>query len=213
MSETAATMRFDEVITTQARLREVSKAPSVRARNKVIDHVDEICRQLIAACPFVIVASRGDDGQIDVSPKGDPAGFVCVLDEKTLAIPDRPGNNRLDTFENLLVHPEIGLFFMIPGHGDTLRISGTGKIVRDGSLQARLAIDGKQPNLVLVIEIAEVFLHCPKCVFRSKLWSPEHWPDRSSLPSLAQAIVTHAKSGETVAAVQAVIDDGIAHLY
>jgi uncharacterized protein len=209
----AMSMRFDEVIAARERLREISKVPSFRARNKVIDHVDEICRRFIAACPFVIVASRGADGRIDVSPKGDPAGFVSVLDEKTLAIPDRPGNNRLDTFENLLVHPEIGLIFMIPGHGDTLRVSGTGKIVRDNSLQARLAVDGKQPNLILVITIAEVFLHCPKCVFRSKLWSPEHWPSRSDLPSLAQAIVTHAKSGETVADVQAIIDDGIAHLY
>ena len=160
-----------------------------------------------------MVASRGSDGQIDVSPKGDPAGFVTVLDEKTLAIPDRPGNHRLDTFENLLEHPEIGLIFLIPGHGDTLRISGSGKIVRDRSLQARLAVDGKQPNLILVITVAEAFLHCPKCVFRSRLWSPEHWPSRSGLPSLAEAIVTHAKSGETVADVQAVIDDGIAHLY
>jgi uncharacterized protein len=206
-------MRFDEVIASRERLRQVSKSPSFRAQNKVIDHVDEICRRFIAACPFVIVASRGADGQIDVSPKGDPAGFVFVLDGKTLAIPDRLGNHRLDTFENLLVHPEIGLIFMIPGHGDTLRVSGTGKIVRDGSLQAQLAIDGRQPNLILVITIAEVFLHCPKCVLRSKLWSPEHWPDHSSLPSLAEAIVKHAKSGETVADVQAVIDHGIAHLY
>ena len=142
-------MRFDEVIATQERLREVSKAPSFRARNKLIDHVDAMCRRFIAACPFV--ASRGADGQIDVSLKGDPAGFVAVLDEKTLAIPDRLGNNRLDTFENLLAHAEIGLIFMIPGHGDTLRISGTGKIVRDSSLQARLAFDRKQPNLILVI--------------------------------------------------------------
>ena len=206
-------MRFDEVIATRERLREVSNVPSFRARNKVINHVDEICRRFIAACPFVIVASRGADGQIDVSPKGDPAGFVTVLDEKTLAIPDRPRNNRLDTFEYLLVHPEIGLIFIIPGHGDTLRVSGTGEIIRDASLQARLAVDGKRPNLILVITIAEVFLHCPKCVFRSKLWSPEHWPSRSSLPSLAHAIVVHAKSGEAVADVQAIIDDGIAHLY
>lgn len=206
-------MRFDEVIATRERLREVSRQPSFRARNKAIDHVDDICRRFIAACPFVIVASRGSDGQIDVSPKGDPAGFVTVLDEKTLAIPDRPGNHRLDTFENLLVHPEIGLIFMIPGHGDTLRVSGTGKIVRDGSLQAQLAVDGKQPNLILVITVTEVFLHCPKCIFRSKLWSPEHWPGRSDLPSLAQAIVTHSRSGESVAEVQAIIDDGVAHLY
>jgi uncharacterized protein len=206
-------VRFDEFITTRERLREVCNSPSYRASNKVIDHVDEICRQFIAASPFVIVGSRGADGRIDVSPKGDPAGFVAVLDERTLAIPDRLGNNRLDTFENLLVHPEIGLMFMIPGHGDTLRISGIGKIVRDCALQERFAVDGKPPNLILVIEVGEVFLHCPKCVFRSRLWSPEHWPDRSSLPSLAHAIVTHAKSGETEADVQAVIDHGIANLY
>jgi uncharacterized protein len=213
MTETAMSLQFDEVIATRERLRALTRPPSFRAQNKVIDHVDEICRLFIAACPFVIVASRGADGQIDLSPKGDPAGFVSVLDETTLAIPDRLGNNRLDTFENLLVHPEVGLIFMIPGHGDTLRIRGTGQIVRDAALQARLAVDGKQPNLILVIKIAEVFLHCPKCVFRSKLWSPEHWPDRSRLPSLAEGIVAHAKSGETVADVQAVIDEGIANLY
>lgn len=205
--------RFDEVIATQQRLREVSKLPSFRAQNKVIDHVDEICRRFIATSPFVIVASRGADGRIDLSPKGDPAGFVCVLDDKTLAIPDRVGNNRLDTFENLLAHPEIGLIFMIPGHGDTLRISGTGQIVRDSTLQARLAVDGRPPNLVLVVTVSEVFLHCPKCVARSKLWSPEHWPSRSSLPSLAEAIIAHAKPNETVGDVQAVIDHGLANLY
>lgn len=205
--------RFEEVITTRQRLREVSRLPSFRAKNKVIDHIDDICRSFIAACPFVIVASRGSDGQLDVSPKGDPAGFVSVLDEKTLAIPDRLGNNRLDTFENLLAHPEIAIFFMIPGHGDTLRVSGTGQIVRDTKLQARLAVNGKPPNLVLVVTVAEVFLHCPKCVARSKLWSPERWPDRSHLPSLAEAIVKHARPGETPADVQAVIDEGLANLY
>ncbi|WP_128562619.1 MSMEG_1061 family FMN-dependent PPOX-type flavoprotein [Methylobacterium crusticola] len=204
---------FDEIILTQQRLREVSKLPSLRAQNKVIDHLDDICRRFIAASPFMIVASRGRDGQIDVSPKGDPAGFVSVLDEKTLAIPDRPGNNRLDTFENLVVHPEIGLLFMIPGHGDTLRISGVGQIVRDGSLQARLAVDGKQPNLILVVTVSEIFLHCPKCILRSKLWSPDHWLKPSNLPSLAQAIAAHANTGETVADVQVVIDESIACLY
>nr|GAJ35948.1 hypothetical protein BDOA9_0151590 [Bradyrhizobium sp. DOA9] len=205
--------RYEEIITTQERLREVCNPPSFRASNKVIDHVDEICRRFIAACPFVVVASRGSDGRIDVSPKGDPAGFVGVLDEKTLAIPDRVGNNRLDTFENLLAHPEIGLIFMIPGHGDTLRISGIGKIVRDCALQARFAVNGKPPNLILIIDVREVFLHCPKCVLRSRLWDLEHWPDRSTLPSLAHAIATHSRSGETEADVQAVIDHGTANLY
>ena len=148
-----------------------------------------------------------------VSAGTDPPSFVAVLDEKTLAIPDRPGNHRLDTFENLLTHSEVGLFFMIPGSGDTLRVSGKGRIVRDGSLQAWLAVNGKDPNLVLIVTVEEAFMHCPKCIVRSRLWSPEHWPNRSNVPSLAEAIVAHAKTSETIAEVQAIIDDGTARLY
>ena len=206
-------MQIREVVETHNRLRELSKQPSSRANNKIIDHIDEICRRFIATCPFVLVASRGADGRIDVSPKGDPPGFVAVLDEKTLAIPDRPGNHRLDTFENLLTHPEIGLLFLIPGNGDTLRVSGKGKIVRDAPLQAKLAVNGKAPNLVLIITVEEAFMHCPKCVVRSGLWVPERWPDRSRVPTLAEAIVTHAKPAETIDDVQAIIDDSNARLY
>jgi predicted pyridoxine 5'-phosphate oxidase superfamily flavin-nucleotide-binding protein len=112
--------RFDEVIESPQRLRALIREASERARNKVIDHVDQICRRFIAASPFVLVASRGADARLDVSPKGDPPGFVQVLDEKTLAIPDRPGNNRVDTFENVLADPHIGLIFLIPGNADTL---------------------------------------------------------------------------------------------
>lgn len=205
--------QFDELIATRQRLRELSKQPSSRAQGKVIDHIDAICRRFIAACPFVIVASRGADGRMDVSPKGDPTGFVAVLDEKTLAIPDRPGNYRLDTFENLLTHSEVGLFFMIPGNGDTLRVSGKGRIVRDSSLQARLSVNGKDPGLLLIVTVEEAFMHCPKCMLRSRLWSPEHWPNRSNVPSLAEAIVAHAKPSETVSEVQAIIDNGTARLY
>ena len=206
-------MQVRETIATHERLRELSKQPSSRANNKIIDHIDEICRRFIAACPFVLVASRGADGRIDVSPKGDPPGFVAVLDEKTLAIPDRPGNHRLDTFENLLTHPEVGLLFLIPGNGDTLRVSGKGKIVRDTPLQAKLAVNGKAPNLVLIVTVEEAFMHCPKCVVRSGLWVPERWPDRSRVPTLAEAIVTHAKPAETIDDVQAIIDDSNARLY
>lgn len=211
--EAAVETQFDELIATRQRLRELSKQPSSRAQGKVIDHIDAICRRFIAACPFVIVASRGADGRMDVSPKGDPPGFVAVLDEKTLAIPDRPGNYRLDTFENLLTHSEVGLFFMIPGNGDTLRVSGKGRIVRDSSLQARLSVNGKDPGLLLIVTVEEAFMHCPKCMLRSRLWSPEHWPNRSNVPSLAEAIVAHAKPSETVSEVQAIIDNGTARLY
>jgi hypothetical protein len=206
--------RFEEVVTTRERLRELNRLPSHRASNKVIGYIDDICRRFIAASPFVIVATRGADGRLDLSPKGDPPGFVAILDQKTLAIPDRLGNNRLDTFENLLVHPEVGLFFVIPGNGDTLRVSGTGQIVRDRTLQARLAMNGKDPNLVLIIVVDEVFLHCPKCIVRSRLWQPEQWPDRTDVPTLAEAMVAHGALSETVAEMQAIIDnDGAKRLY
>jgi uncharacterized protein len=204
---------FEEVVTTLGRLRELTQQPSSRAQAKVIAHIDDICRRFIAACPFLLVASRGADGRLDISPKGDPAGFVAVLDDKTLAIPDRPGNHRFDTFANVIERAEIALIFMIPGHGDTLRVSGKGRIVRDAALQARLAVSGKSPNFALVVTVEEAFMHCSKCVIRSKLWNPEDWPDRSRVPSLAEAIVAHAKPLETVGEVQAFITRHDLHLY
>jgi PPOX class probable FMN-dependent enzyme len=205
--------RFDEVIATSSRLRELTGRPSERAKRKVINHIDEICRRFIAACPFVLVASRGADGRLDISPKGDPCGFVAILDEKTLAIPDRPGNNRHDTFENLLAHEEIGLLFLIPSNGDTLRVSGTGRIVRDSALQARLAVGDKQPNLALVVTVEEAFMHCQKSLVRSRLWDPEGWPDCSAVPTLAEAIIAQAKPAETAAEINAIVAKSDAHLY
>jgi predicted pyridoxine 5'-phosphate oxidase superfamily flavin-nucleotide-binding protein len=122
-------------------------------------------------------------------------------------IPDRLGNNRLDTFENLLVNPEVGLIFIIPGHGDTLRVSGKGKIVRDTELQNRFAVNGKFPNFVLVISVEEAFLHCPKCVIRSGLWKPDQWPDRSNLPTLAEAMIAHGALSESMEQIETVIED------
>jgi uncharacterized protein len=204
---------FEEEIATHLRLRELSAQPSTRANNKIIDHIDDICRRFIAVCPFVVVASRGAGGHLDLSPKGDPPGFVTVLDAKTLAIPDRPGNHRLDTFNNVLMHPDIGLLFLIPGHGDSLRVRGKGRIVRDHSLQARLAVEGKPPNLVLVVTVEQAFMHCRKCVVRSGLWNAERWPDLSNVPTLAEGIMAHAKPIEAAAEVQAIIDSHNAHLY
>lgn len=199
--------RFEEVIISRERLRELNKHPSHFVRNKEIDHLDDICRRFIAASPFVVIASRGRDGRLDVSPKGDPAGFVKVLDDKTLAIPDRLGNNRLDTFENLLTCPDVGLIFIIPGNGDTLRVSGKGQIVRDSALQDRLAVNGKPPNLVLVITVEEAFLHCPKCIIRSRLWKPDQWLDLSDVPTLAEAMIAHGSLSESMTEVEAVIEN------
>jgi uncharacterized protein len=198
--------RFEEVVATRARLREIISQPSQAIAQKVIDHIDGVCRRIIAASPFAVIATMGADGLIDVSPKGDPAGFVVVLDERTLAIPDRPGNKRVDTFENLLVNPEIGLIFFIPGYGYTLRVSGRASIVRDRALQSRLAVDGKTPDLVLVVHVQQAFMHCAKCIARSKLWRPAAWPDTQDVPSLAEGMVAHAKLSRTVAEQQSIID-------
>ena len=137
-----------------------------------------------------------------------------VLDDHTLAIPDRLGNNRLDTFENLLVNPEVGLFFLIPGNGDTLRVSGKAQIVRDSHLQSQMAVNGKAPNVVLIVNVEEAFMHCPKCIVRAALWKQDLWPNRSNVPTLGEALVTHSALADSVAEVQARIDnDGATRLY
>jgi uncharacterized protein len=206
--------RFGETIVTGERLREIYRKPRHKVLSKVIDRIDEVCRAFIAACPFAVVATRGADGKLDLSPRGDPPGFILVLDEKTLAIPDRLGNNRLDTFENLLVHPEVGLLLIIPGNGDTLRISGTGQIVLDPQLQGLASIDNKAPNAMLIVRVEEAFLHCAKAMMRSRIWVPEFWPDRAAVPTLAEAMVAHGELVETVPEMQAIIEkDAAERLY
>ncbi|MGE0701172.1 MAG: pyridoxamine 5'-phosphate oxidase family protein [Hyphomicrobiaceae bacterium] len=198
---------FDEVISSRERLREIMGMPNHRVAAKVVDHIDDICRRFIDASPFAVISTRGRDGRLDQSPKGDPAGFVTVLDEKTLAIPDRMGNNRIDTFENVLANPQVGLIFLIPGYGYTLRVSGNGQIVRDARLQKKLAMQGREPKLVLVVTVEEAFMHCAKCMSRSNLWQQEKWPDMTNVPSLAEAMVAHAKLSLTHGEMQAIIDD------
>ena len=198
---------FDEVITTQSRLREILNQPGARVLNKVIDHIDEICAKYIAAATYVLVATRGADGRLDQSPKGDPAGFVKVLDRKTLIVPDRLGNNRADSFENLLVNPEIALFFLIPKHTFTLRVSGKGRIVRDRALQAELAVDGREPNLLTAVTVDEAYLHCAKSIARANLWRPDRWADASGVPSLAEGMVAHGKLSDSIGEMQAIIDN------
>jgi len=156
-----------------------------------------------------VIGSADRRGAIDVSPKGDPPGFVHVLDDRTLAVPERPGNRKADTFTNLLQNDRVGLLFLVPGKNETLRISGTGAIVRDRWLRDRLAVQGKAPELVLVVAVEEVFFHCSKCAIRSKLWNAADWPDPSTLPSLAQAMVDAGRLTETPEQMQALIDKDI----
>ena len=199
---------FSEIIQDEAALRAIIGNPNERVVAKAISHLDDICRAFIAASPFLLIASSDAEGRADVSPKGDPAGFVHVLDDQHLVIPDRPGNRRADTLTNVLQNPHVGLLFLIPGNEDTLRVNGTVQIVRDLSLRQRLTMQGKTPELALVVHVEEVFLHCAKCMRRSKLWATAMMGNadaQAAVPSLAQAMVTHARLSMSVEEMDALI--------
>lgn len=163
---------------------------------KEIDHLSDGYRKLIEAAPFVAIATGGPEG-FDCSPKGDAPGFVRVLDDKTLAIPDRPGNNRLDGFRNIVRDPRIGLLFLIPGVGETLRVNGHAAISIDPELMQSFTVNGKLPRSVLIVHIETVYFHCSKAIVRSKLWDEKTKIDRKSLPSTGTILaeLSHGKLG------------------
>lgn len=202
----ASTSVFTEIINNEEELRAILGHPSQLVLNKALNALDEHCRAFIAASPFMLIASSNAQGDMDLSPKGDPAGFVQVLDDKTLAIPDRPGNRRADTLRNILQNPKVGLLFLIPGKQETLRVSGRAMIVRDLWLRERMAIKGKIPDFAIVVKVEETFMHCAKCVIRSGLWQQEQWPDLNGLASLARVMIDHAKLADSEEQVQASID-------
>ncbi len=181
--------RFTDIITTEEELRAITGEPSAGAAGKAIDHIDRHFASFIAKSPFVLIASSDGEGNHDISPKGDPGGFVLVLDEHTLAIPDRPGNRRADTFSNIIKQPNVALYFMVPGVAETLRVQGRAMIVRDEELRERMAVNGKAPALALVVEVSEGFMHCAKCIIRSDLWDASTWPDKDEVPSLSKALI------------------------
>ncbi len=203
--------RFHDVVTSEEELRSWwSGIPRSERSTRSVQVIDDYSRHFIAHAPFVFVASSGEGGMIDISPKGDPAGFVKVLDDRTLAIPDRPGNRRLDTFRNVLCNPNVGLIFVIPGVTYALRVSRQGRL-SSGDLESfvnSMVINGKLPDHVLVVDVEQVFSHCPKCMIRSGLWQPERWPDASDLPTFAETLIAHARLRETVDEVQLAIDTG-----
>jgi uncharacterized protein len=197
---------FAEVITSEQQLRAVMGSPLPHALNKEISLIDGHCRAFIGRSPFVLVSSCDAAGNMDISPKGDPPGFVHIIDDRTLAIPDRPGNRRGDTFINVLQRPHVGLLFLIPGKPETLRISGRAIVVRDRGLREQMAMHGKLPELVLIVTVEQVFFHCAKCVLRSQLWNREQWPALAGLSSHASCLVDHAKLQVSVAEMQAQLD-------
>lgn len=151
--------------------------------------LDRHARDFVARSPFLCIGTQSASGTADVSPRGDPCGFVKVLDDKTLLIPDRPGNNRLDTLKNIIANPAVGLLFMIPGFDDTLRINGTAKLSTDPDLCALMTVQDRAPRLAIVVSVDEVFLHCAKAFRRSKLWDPTQLQNRREMPSLVNIIL------------------------
>jgi PPOX class probable FMN-dependent enzyme len=164
-------------------LRSLLGEPSDLVRSKIADRLNDLTRQFIERSPFLCLATSAADGTCDVSPKGDPAGFVRILDDRTLLLPDRPGNRLADSLRNVLENPHVALLFVIPGVTDTFRVNGRAEIVTDPELLEPCAVEGKVPKLALRIEIEQAYTHCSKAFLRSNLWDPERFVDRDELPS------------------------------
>jgi PPOX class probable FMN-dependent enzyme len=194
-------------MTSEPLLREHYPPAIERARLKVLRKLDRHCESFIALSPFLCIGTAGDSG-IDVSPRGDRPGFVHILDEVTLAIPDWPGNNRLDSLTNLVSNPQIGILFLIPGVDESLRVNGTARISTDADLRARWDVNGKHPRSVLLVTMTEAFLHCGKALIRSRLWSDDYRVDRSELPSYACMLKDQIDIEQTAEEIDRSVMDG-----
>lgn len=180
------------VLRDEAALRSVIPPPRISA-DKVIDHLDVHCRRFLANSPFLLIGTCSGDGRADVSPRGDEPGFVEVLDDRTLAIPDRPGNGRIDTFLNVIENPAVGLIVLVPGIQETCRISGRGVVTDDAALLAGMAVGHRIPRLALVVEVHEAFVHCGKAVKRSGLWDPARQIDPATFPPMGAMLFDQAR--------------------
>ncbi|MCM3765169.1 pyridoxamine 5'-phosphate oxidase family protein [Neobacillus niacini] len=184
---------FKNKVETDEELRSIIGFPSELASKKVISYIDSHCAEFIAKSPFLVLATADEHGYCDVSPRGDMPGFVYVLNEKQVVIPERPGNKRLDSLRNILSNPKIGLLFFIPGLKETLRINGKAAIIKDVELLEKMAVKGKIPLLGIGVEVEECFVHCAKALKRSSLWDTGSWPAKEALPSAAKILFEHAK--------------------
>ena len=190
-------------------LRELYPQPKELAILKQLDRLDGHCRNFLTHSPFAVIGSTRAGRGTDVSPRGDAPGFARVLDDHTIAIPDRPGNNRLDTMSNIVADADVGLLFFIPGIDETLRINGTARLSQEPALLAEAAVNGREPRLVIVVTVREAFLHCGKALKRSKLWHDDYRVDKRSFPSLGRMIVEQTKPANvTVEQADAVVEEG-----
>ena len=175
-------------VNNHSELRDLYKPPAPRAVQKVLDHLDVHCRNFIALSPLCVLSSAGANGQADASPRGDPPGFVQVLDEKTLLLPDRPGNNQVDSLQNIVQNPGVGLLFFVPGMNETLRVKGKAEIVSDKEVLEPMKMKRRAPLSGLRITVEEAFLHCGRALIRSRIWDPEVQIDRSEYPTYGQVL-------------------------
>lgn len=194
-------------VDTHERLREIYDEPLEISVRKKLDRLDQHCRDYLALSPFMVIGSADENGHGDVSPKGDHPGFVQVLDDSHLLIPDRPGNNRLDTMQNILANPEVATIFFVPGVKETLRIAGRASVVSDIDVLRRFEVNGKLPKTALLLQVREVFMHCAKAIARSKLWQDDYKVPRTALPRYAQILADHSRQSLGVDEIQAAIED------
>ncbi|MBN8650026.1 MAG: pyridoxamine 5'-phosphate oxidase family protein [Cytophagales bacterium] len=205
---------FEKVIKSEQELRELMGYPSEIVTRKTINYIDEHCGSFIENSPFITIATSDLKGNLDVSPKGDPAGFVKILSATQLAIPERPGNKKADTLTNIIQNPHVGLIFLIPGVNETLRVNGEAKIVTDQKVLELLSCNGKPPAIAIIVNVKEAFLHCAKCMIRSNLWRKTEVTQERTVPSLAKALVDHGKLEITVKQLDDMIkDDEKTNLY
>ncbi|MCC8939983.1 hypothetical protein CI1B_04030 [Bradyrhizobium ivorense] len=183
------------------------------AEKKVLHHLDKFCRDFIALSPFLVIASSDGKGHADASPRGDAPGFVAVIDDKTLLIPDRRGNNRVDTFANILASPGIGLIFMVPGINETLRVNGRAEISQEADLLTPLTVQNVTPVIGLKVHVDEIYFHCGKALMRSKLWNPASQVERSSFPTLGRIIAEQTAAIEVEVAEKAMEEAYRTRLY
>jgi PPOX class probable FMN-dependent enzyme len=207
MASTPPRPDFD--VTTEEALRALYPPTHTLAALKALPVLDPHAREFIRRAPFLCIGTQNRDGKADVSPRGDPSGFVQVLDDRTLAIPDRPGNNRLDTLSNILSNPAVGVLFMVPGFDDTLRVNGTARLTTDPELLQQMAVNDRVPTLAILVSVTEVYLHCAKAFRRSRLWDPDARQDRREMPSLLKMILDQTTGAPSDPGEMRKIDEGL----
>lgn len=183
---------FKNILSSEEELRSLLGEPSKRAEDKVISKIDTHCKTMIMHSPFLVLSTSNQNGTCDASPRGDSPGFVHIIDEKHILIPERPGNKRIDSLRNLITNPHVGLLFFIPGMQETLRINGRAFIIRDQEWIEKMSVNGRHPLVGIVVEVEEIFIHCAKAFIRSGLWNQVTWPQRENLPTMSEILKVHA---------------------